>query len=79
MLVALVGVVMDPPDPLIMLQDPTPAVGVFAASVVLVSPHIADPVWSDPALATVGVWLKVTVTSSVEVEHGELLIVQRNT
>ncbi len=69
---------MDPPDPLTMLHNPVPIVGVFPARVVLASPHISDPVWSDPALATVGFWLKVTVTSSVEVVQGELIMVQRN-
>ena len=71
--------VMDPPDPLTMLHNPVPIVGVFPARVVLVSPHISDPVWSDPAVATVVFWLKVTVTSSDEAAQGELLIVQRNT
>ena len=49
-----VGVVIDPPDPLTMLHDPVPAAGVLPARVVLESPHIAAPVWSAPALATVG-------------------------
>ena len=70
---------MDPPDPLTILHNPVPVAGVFPASVVLVSPHISDPVWSGPALATVGFWLKVTVTSSVEVVQGELIMVHRNT
>jgi hypothetical protein len=62
-----------------MLHDPVPAVGVLPARVVLESPHIAAPVWSAPALAGVGPWVKVTVTSSVEAAQGELLMVQRNT
>jgi hypothetical protein len=62
-----------------MLHVPVPAEGVLPARVVLVSPHSADPVWSAPAFATVGFWLKVTVTSSVEAVQGGLLIVQRNT
>ena len=70
---------MDPPDPLTMLHNPVPVAGVFPARVVLESPHISDPVWSGPALATVGFWLKVTATSSVEVVQGELIMVQRNT
>jgi len=43
-LVGLDGVVIDPPDPLTILQDPVPAVGVLPASAVLVSPHISGPV-----------------------------------
>ena len=62
-----------------MLHDPVPAEGVFPASVVLVSPHIVAPVWSAPAFAVVGPWLKVIVTSSEEAVQGELLMVQRNT
>jgi hypothetical protein len=30
-------------------------------------------------IITVGLWVKLTVTSSVEALHGELLMVQRNT
>ena len=78
-LVGLDGVVTDPPDPLTMLHDPVPAAGVLPARVVLVRPHTADPVWSAPALATVGFWLKVIVTSSVVAVQGELLMVQRST
>jgi len=69
----------DPPDPLTILHDPVPAVGVLPANVVLFSPHMSDPVWSVPAFAVVGLRLKVTVTSSEESVQGELLIVQRNT
>jgi hypothetical protein len=43
-LVGLEGVVIDPPDPLTILHDPVPTEGVFPARVVLVSPHMADPV-----------------------------------
>ena len=78
-LVGLDGVVIDPPDPLTMLHDPVPIAGALPASVVLVSPHMADPVWSAPAFAAVGLWVKVIVTSSEEAVQGELLIVQRNT
>jgi len=78
-LVGLDGVVMDPPDPLTMLHDPVPTEGALPARVALVNPHMDDPVWSDPALDTVGVLLKVIVTSSVEAVQGELLIVQRKT
>jgi hypothetical protein len=78
-LVGFDGVVIDPPDPLIMLHDPVPAEGVLPASVVLVRPQSVEPVWSVPAFAVVGFWLKVTVTSSVEAVQGGLLMVQRNT
>ena len=78
-LVGLDGVVMDPPDPLTMLHDPVPTEGALPARVALVNPHMDDPVWSDPALDTVGVLLNVIVTSSVEAVQGELLIVQRKT
>jgi hypothetical protein len=78
-LVGFDGVVIDPPDPLTVLHDPVPAVGVLPASVVLVRLQSVDPVWSVPAFAVVGFWLKVTVTSSVEAVQGGLLIVQRNT
>ena len=53
-----------PPAPLTILQLPVPIVGVFAASVVDVSPHILAPVWSDPAVAVVGDCSNVIVTSS---------------
>jgi len=79
LLVALVGVVMLPPDPDTMLQAPVPIVGVLPASVVLVSPHIEAPVWSDPALAVVGFRWNVIVTSSDDAVHGELLIVHLST
>ena len=78
-LTGLDGVVTDPPDPLTILHDPVPDVGVLPASVVLARPQSVDPVWSVPAFAAVGFWLKVIVTSSVEAEQGELLMVQRNT
>ena len=78
-LVGLDAVVMDPPDPLTMLHDPVPTEGALPARVALVNPHMDDPVWSDPALDTVGVLLNVIVTSSVEAVQGELLIVQRKT
>ena len=74
----LVGVVTVPPDPEVMVHAPVPMTGVFAAKVVLVSPHSAAPVWSGPALAVVGFWLKVIFTLSVEAAHGALVIVQRN-
>jgi hypothetical protein len=43
-----------PSEPDTMLQLPVPIEGVFAASVVVVRPHISDPVWSGPAFAVVG-------------------------
>jgi hypothetical protein len=60
-----------------MLHAPVPIVGVFPANVVDVNPHMAAPVWSAPALATVGACWKVIITSSVLAVHGALLIVQR--
>jgi hypothetical protein len=78
-LAGLDGVEIDPPEPLSMLHDPVPAAGVLPARVVLVTPHSADPVWSGPAFAVVGFWVKVIVTSSVDAVHGELLMVQRKT
>ena len=77
-----VGLVLStklPPDPLTMLQLPVPIVGVFAASVVDVSPHIPEPVWSGPALAVVGDCSNVIVTLSVEDVQGEFAIVHFNT
>lgn len=43
-LVGLVGVVMDPPDPLTILHAPVPTAGVLPARVVVVRPHRTDPV-----------------------------------
>jgi hypothetical protein len=43
-LVGLAGVVMLPPVPDTMLHDPVPIVGVLPASVVLVIPHISEPI-----------------------------------
>ena len=42
--VGLDGVVIVPPAPVIILQLPAPAVGVFAASVTDVNPQVAAPV-----------------------------------
>jgi len=78
-LVGLDAVAMLPPEPEIILQLPMPVEGVFAARVVVVRPHIEAPVWSGPALAVVGTWANVIVTSSEDELHGGLLIVQRNT
>ena len=71
--VGLEGVVTVPPAPLWILHAPVPFVGVFAAKVVLVTPHRL--VWSAPAAAVVGVALTDITTSSVEAVHGELEIV----
>ena len=56
---------MLPPVPDIIVHNPVPTAGAFPASVVLVNPHIADPVWSDPASAVVGNAVIVTVASPV--------------
>ena len=66
-----------PPTPEIIVHVPLPLVGVFAAKVVLVTPH--KLIWSAPAFAVVGLLLKVIVTSSVLATHGAFAIVQRNT
>ena len=66
---ALVGVVIVPPVPDTMLHTPVPIEGAFAARVTVVNPQVAAPVWSGPAFETVGAWLKVTTTSSVEEEQ----------
>jgi hypothetical protein len=42
--VALAGVVIVPPVPLTIVHKPVPTVGVFAASVTLVNPHVVAPV-----------------------------------
>ena len=67
-----------PPVPLTTLHEPVPTAGVFPAKVTCVSPQVLAPTWSPPALAVVGFWLKVIVTSSVEATQGLLLIVQRS-
>ncbi len=58
----------DPPDPETVLHNPVPCDGVLAARVTVVSPQVADPIWSAPADAVVGVLLKVMLTSSVVVQ-----------
>lgn len=63
--------------PLTILQLPVPTVGMLPASVTVVNPQVAEPVWSGPALAVVGTLLKVIITSSMELVHGLLLIVHR--
>lgn len=68
------GVETDPP-PLIVVHVPEPLTGVFPASVAVV----AQTDWFGPALAVVGVALRVIVTSSKLAVQGGLLIVHRNT
>ena len=62
-----------PPAPLIILHAPVPIVAVLAANVALV----AHTFWSGPALAVVGLAVKIMITSSVEAAQGTLEIVQR--
>ena len=71
--VGFVEAVNDPPAPVMMLHEPVPTVGVFAAKVA-VAPQT---VWSGPAFATVGLAVNVITTSSVEAAQGELETVQR--
>ena len=52
---ALEVVVTVPPVPLMILHAPVPTVGVLAANITDVSPQVAVPVWSVPALAVVGI------------------------
>ena len=53
-LVGLPGVVIVPPVPETIDHEPVPIEGALAASVTVVSPQVAAPVWSGPALAVVG-------------------------
>ena len=73
--VALAGVVIVPPAPLMMLHPPVPTLGAFPARFVEAA-HTA--VWSLPAAAVVGLARRMITTSSVEAVQGELLIVQRS-
>ena len=66
-----------PPVPLTMLHWPVPTVGALAARVTWVRPQVVTPVWSGPALAVVGLRLKMITTLSVEAVQGLLEMVQR--
>jgi hypothetical protein len=74
--VVLDELVIAPPAPLMMLQTPVPAAGELPANVIVVNPHVVDPVWSAPALAVEGFVLNFTSTSSKE-EHEPFEIIQR--
>jgi len=71
--VGLAALANDPPAPLMMLQAPVPTPGVLAANVTVVSPHVAAPVWSGPAAATVGAGLTVTTALPDNPALGQLL------
>ena len=70
---------MIPPVPLTMLQAPVPTAAVLPARVIVVNPQVVALVWSGPAAAVVGFWLKVMVTSSVDAVHGLLDMVHLKT
>ncbi len=63
------------PEPLTNDHAPDPTTGVLAA--IVAELMVTD--WLGPALAAVGLRLKVTFTSSVKAVQGELEIVQRST
>ena len=68
----------EPPNPLTTLHPPTPTDGAFPASVTVVNPQVATPVWSGPAFAVVGEASRVIVTVSSDGAQVALLIVQTN-
>lgn len=74
--VGLEGAATAPPVPLTILQLPMPTLAVLAASVTVVDPQVVAPVWSGPALATVGKGVTVIATDDEEAVQGALLIVQ---
>jgi hypothetical protein len=71
--VALVGVVMDPPAPETMLQRPEPIVGELPNRLAV----FPQTDWSGPALGAVGVACSVITTSSVDGAQGAFVIDQR--
>lgn len=68
------GDVTVPPVPETMPHEPAPTDGVLPAKVVVV----AQSVWSDPALAAVGLAVSVITTLSVEAAQGALAILHRS-
>ncbi len=72
--VGLEGVVIDPPAPETMLQDPVPTVGVLPARVT----EVAQTVWSGPAFEVLGLAASEINTSSVEGVQGAFEIVHRS-
>jgi hypothetical protein len=76
--VRLEGVVTVPPAPDIILHAPVPIVGAFAASVTDVSPQVAAPVWSGPALEVDELPIKFITTSSVDAGQGSFEMVHLN-
>ena len=64
-----------PPVPDTILHAPVPLVGLFPARATEVNPQVDAPVWSGPAAAAVGAWLKVIMTSSELAVHGAFEIV----
>lgn len=63
------------PGPETFIQRPTPAVGVFPASVV--EPVLTQTVWSTPAFAMEGTALPTIIMLSRRAAHGGFVIVQR--
>ena len=68
----------EPPVPDTIDHAPVPVTGVFAASVTVVNPQVADVFWSGPALAIVGDWLNLMITSSVVGVQTPFVIVHLN-
>ena len=71
--VGLLGVVTTPPAPEMIDHEPVPEEGVLPAKVAVA----VQIVWSGPALATVGLLVKVMITLSALWTQGALVIVQR--
>jgi hypothetical protein len=68
-----VGVVIVPPTPVTILHIPVPTIGVFPAKVA----EVPQIIWSGPALALVGLAVRLMTTSSIEAAQGAFAIVQR--